>query len=287
MKMLKVIGGVIAVQLLITTQLAADRVERATEVVEPDDFEELEVELEFAAGTIEIAASDMEEPAKLNVEYTPRYVRYDFDYSKRGKTCRLFLESEYRRHRWNDDGDSENEWILLLSRNYRTSLDMDLAACEARLDLGGIPLVDLQIDIGAADVEIDFSEPNPERLREFSVDCGASSLEIFGLANANVESMDFDIGAGSCEIDLRGEIHGEVEVDIDVGVGSMDVVISRDVAVMIRGDDDWFSSLDFHGLRLDEIRDGVWISDDFDDADDRIVFTIDVAMGSVDIYARR
>jgi len=287
MKVLRVIGGIIAALLLITTQPAADQVERATEVVEADDFEELEVKLEFAAGTIEIAASDMEEPARLDVEYTPRYVRYNFDYSKRGKTCRLFLESEYRRHRWNDDGDSENEWILLLSRNYRTSLDMDLGACEARLDLGGIPLVDLQIDIGAADVELDFSEPNPERLREFSVDCGASSLEIFGLANANIESMDFDIGAGSCKIDLRGEIHGEVEVDIDVGVGSMDVVISRDMAVMIRGDDDWFSSLDFHGLRLDEIRDGVWVSDDFDDADDHIVFTIDVAMGSVDIYARR
>ena len=44
---------------------------------------------------------------------------------------------------------------------------------------------------------------------------------------------------------------------------------------------------DFHGLRLDEIRDGLWESDDFDDAENRIVFTVDVAMGSVDIYAKR
>lgn len=283
---LKIISAVLTALLLMSAQLAADRVERATEVVEPDDFEELEVELDFSAGTIEIGTADMDEPAKLDIYYTPRWVEYEFDYTKRGKTCRLFLESEFRRHQWDTD-DSENEWTLLLSRKYTTSLEMDIAACEARFDLGGLPLVDLQIDVGAADMEIDFSEPNPDRLRELNVDCGASSLEIFNLANANAEIMDFDIGAGSCEIDLRGEIHGEVEIDIDVGVGSMDVIVSRDIAIMVRGDDDWFSSLDFHGLRLDEIRNGVWESEDFDDAENRIIFTIDVAMGSVDIYAKR
>jgi len=198
----------------------------------------------------------------------------------------MFLESEISKHHW-DDNDFENEWNLTLSKKYPTSLDLDIGACKARFDLSGIPLVDLQIDVGAADLEIEFNEPNPGRLRELNIDCGASSLEIIGLANARAEMMDFDIGAGSCEIDLRGEIEGEVEVDIDVGVGSMDVIISRDIAVMIRGDDDWFSSLDFHGMRLDEVRDGVWMSEDFDEAEDRIVFTVDVSMGSVDIYARR
>ncbi len=272
--------------LLLVSQAAADRAERAEVILTEDGIEELDIEIDFGAGTIEIVPQDMDEAAKLDVFYSPRYVDYETDLTVRNGRGRMLLESDIRNHGWDSD-DIDNEWSLALSKKYPTSLDLDIGACEARFDLSGIPLVDLQIDVGAADLEIEFNELNPERLRELNVDCGASSLQIIGLANARAEMMDFDIGAGSCEIDLRGEIKGEVEIDIDVGVGSMDVTISRDVAVMVRGDDDWFSTFDFHGMRLDEIRDGVWVSDDFDDAEDRLVFTVDVAMGSVDIYARR
>lgn len=287
MKILRLMVTLAAVVLLISSQIAADRVEHATETVEPDDFEALEVEIEFSAGTINISTADMDEPAKLEIYYSPRWVEYEFDYTKRGKTCRLFIESEFRHNRWGGD-DVENEWTLVLSKKYPTSLNLDVGACKARFELGGLPLVELQIDVGAADMQIEFSEPNPERMREINIDCGASSLEIYGLANANAETMDFDIGAGSCEIDFRdGEIVGEVEVDIDVGVGSMEVIVPRGLAIMVRGDDNWFSSLDFHGLRLDEVRRGVWVSEGFEDAEDRIIFNVDIAMGSVDIYAKR
>ncbi len=264
----------------------ADRAENAEEIVPADDYEALEVDLNFGAGSLEIGPADMDEPAKFEIYYTPRWIDYEFDYEKRGKTCHLLLESDLRGHHW-EDRNVDNEWMLQLSTKYRTSVSLDIGACEARIDLGGIPLIDVEIDVGAADMEIDFSEPNPERMRELNIDCGASSLSVSGLANANVDVMDFDIGAGSCEIDFRGEYHGETEVDIDVGVGSMDVIVPKGVAIMVRGDDDWFSSLDFHGLRLRETRNGIWESKDFDDAEDRIIFDIDVSMGSVDIRAKR
>jgi len=263
----------------------ADRPERASEVVPAEDCEELEIQIDFTAGTIDLAPADMDELAKLEIYYTPRYVRYDIDRSRRGDRCRLQLESDYHRNRWDDD--AENEWTVQLSQKYRTSLEMDIGACEARMDLGGIPLVYLVLDVGAADMEIEFSERNPTELEELSVDCGASSLEIYGLANARARAMEFDVGAGSCEIDLRGEIEGELEIDINVGVGSMDVILSRDVALMVEGDDNWLSSLDFRGFDLYETRDGVWKTDDFEDADNRVVITADVAMGSVTIYGKR
>ena len=286
MNSLRICIFIIAGLVLLVSPTVAERVEHVEEILSEDGIEELEIQIDFGAGVIEITTEEMEEAAKLDIFYSPRYVDYETDLNVRnGRGC-MFLESEISKYHWDDD-DFENEWNLTLSKKYPTSLDLDIGACKARFDLSGIPLVDLQIDVGAADLEVEFNEPNPGRLRELNIDCGASSLEIIGLANARAEMMDFDIGAGSCEIDLRGEIEGEVEVDIDVGVGSMDVIISRDIAVMIRGDDDGFSSLDFHGMRLDEVRDGVWMSEDFDEAEDRIVFTVDVAMGSVDIYARR
>jgi hypothetical protein len=275
----------VAVLLVAAGMVVADRVEQVSEVVSAEGADRLEVELDFGAGELLIMPEDIEEAAKLDIYYTPRWVRYDIDYQKRGETGHLFLETSHRGK--SVHSDSENEWRLVLSNRYRTRLEMDIGACETEIDLGGIPLTELQIDMGASSGVIDFSRPNPERLRELDIEAGASSLEITNLANANAEEMSFSIGAASCELDLRGDLRGVSDIDLEVGVGSVDIIVQRGLAVRVESDDGWFSSVDFHGMDLYETRDGVWETDNFDDARDRLTIRADVAMGSIDIYAKR
>ncbi|MCX6834672.1 MAG: toast rack family protein [candidate division Zixibacteria bacterium] len=272
--------------LLVGGHVFAEPAERVSEIITSEGCRRLDLQLDFSAGVIDIAPANIDGLMKLDIYYTPRLITYDIDKTTRGDRCIVTLESDRRRQGWDQD-ESENEWTLQLSKKYPTSLEMDVGACEGRMELGGIPLIGLTLDIGAADLEIEFSEPNPARLEELSVDCGASSLEIGGLANANVGSMEFDVGAGSCKIDLRGEIKGETQIDISVGVGSMDVILSPDVELMIEGGDNWLSSVDFHDFDLNRTRRGTWETDGFDEAKDRVIITADVAMGSVNIRSRR
>lgn len=271
--------------LLVGGHASAEPAERASEIISSEGCRQLDLELDFSAGVIEITPANIDELLKLDIYYTPRLVTYDIDKSMRGDRCIVVLESGRRRRR--GQNESENEWTLQLSRKYPTSLEMEIGACEGRMELGGIPLTDLILDIGAADLEIEFSEPNPVRLEELSVDCGASSLEINGLANANVGSMELDVGAGSCDIDLRGDLKGETQIDISVGVGSVDVILSPNVELMVEGDDGWLSSIDFRDFDLRRTRRGTWETDGFDEARDRVIITADIAMGSVTIYGRR
>ncbi len=282
LKNLSMIGLVL---LVVSGPALAGRTEQVSEVVQMDGARELEIEIDFGAGTLDIVSADIEEAARLEVFYSPRWVSYDIDYSKRGETGRLFLESDLRRKSHMEDID--NEWELTLSRRYPVDLEMDVGASESFIDLGGIPLTRLVMDIGATSGTIDFSEPNPERLHDFDIDVGASSLEISGLANANFDRMDISSGAASCELDFRGDFRGQSELDLDVGVGSVEIIIPRGLAVRIEGDDDWFSSFDFHGLDVDQIDDDVWESPGFDNAPDRLEIRVDVSMGSVDIYEKR
>jgi hypothetical protein len=266
--------------------VSAEPAERVSETVPSEGCRQLDLQLDFSAGVIDIAPANIDDLIKLDIYYTPRFVTYDIDKSTKGDRCVVTLESDRRRQGWDMD-ESENEWTLQLSKKYQTSIEMEIGACEGRMELGGIPLTGLIMDIGAADLEIEFSEPNPARLEELSVDCGASSLEIGGLANANVGSMEFDVGAGSCQIDLRGDLKGETQIDISVGVGSMDVILSPDVELMIEGGDNWLSSIDFQDFDMDKTRRGTWKTGGFDEAKDRVIITADVAMGSVTILSRK
>jgi hypothetical protein len=286
MSISKTLSCGIAALLLTAGGLAAQETEDTTEVISAEGAEALEVNIDFTAGTLDISPLDSDDAARLDVYYTPRYVRYSVDYTKRGTTGRLLLESE-RRGRRHHDEDVKNEWNLGLSTKYPMELDLDVGACEAYIDLGGLRLTDLSMDIGAASGTIDFSKPNPERLREMTLDIGASSVEIYNLGGANADRISCDVGAGSVELDFRDGVKGECELNLDVGVGSADIVVPKDMAIRLEGDNGWFSDIDFHGIKLREVDDGVWETPDFDEATDRLIIEASVAMGSIDVKGRR
>ncbi|HOP07759.1 MAG TPA: toast rack family protein [candidate division Zixibacteria bacterium] len=263
---------------------AARSIETVDRTIEAEGAKKLDITIDFAAGELTIDPEDMSEAAKLHLEYDTRRVDYDIDYKLHGSTGSLYMETERLTKR--DIDTEDNLWDLKLSKRYPIEMEMDIGACDAKMELGGLPLVELSLDVGAASGVIEFSDKNPERLRMFSVDAGAASVEINNIGNSGFEEFDFDGGAGSFELDFRGDNYeGLCEVTIDIGLGSCELTLPKGIPVQITSDDDgWFSSIDFHGDDLEEVDDGVWESDDFENARTSIALDLDVGMGSIDIY---
>lgn len=269
---------------LLGSAAMAQDVEEATESVPAKGAKSLDVMIDFAAGQLMLSPADMEDAAKAEIYYTPRYVSYDISYDVRGDVGYLVLESEHRKRHWDD---AENEWDVMLNNRLPMRLEIDAGACEAEIDLGGIPLTDLSLSIGATSGSIDFSKPNPERMRLLEIDAGASSLDVEGLANANFDELEFSGGAASCELDFRGDLRGDCVADVDIGMGSLDIMLSRGTPIRLEGDDDGlFSSVDFNNLDIRKVHDGVWESDDFKGAKNRLTIHFDVGMGSIDFRSR-
>lgn len=263
----------------------AGEIEKATEKIEAQDARSLYIECEFGAGELLIRPASIDEAAILNVSYEPDKVAYDVSYRVRDGVGELYLESDLRK-RGNVD-NLENSWELTLTDKLPTELHFEIGACDAEIDLGGVPLTELKMDIGAASGLVEFLKPNPERLREISIDVGASSIEFNKLGNANFEYLSVDCGAASLDVDFRGELHGESVADFDIGMGSADIVVPEGYAVRIETDDSgWFSSVDFDDLDVHKVSSGIWETAGFEDAEDRLTIRLDVGMGSVDIRAR-
>lgn len=286
----KLLSCVVLVLAFCATAANADRRNsEETRTVELEGATRLEVNVDFGLGKLTLSAADLKDEAHLTIFCDPRYVDYDVDYHKRGETGLLDIESDVHNHgrRHHDDDNIDNECDLELPNNLPLSLHLNLGLCEGDLDLGGLRITDLDLDIGASSGRIEFSRPNPERMRDMKLDVGAASLEINGLGNANAERISCEVGAGSCDLDFRDGVKGDCMLEIDVGLGSSEILVPRDMALRVRGEDEWFSSIDFSGLDLREVSRGVWESDDFDKAKDRLTIDADVAMGSIDIRGRR
>ena len=260
------------------------RVERETRNVAAEGAQRLDIKLEFAAGELMLASGDFDDAARLELEYDPDKTDYIVDYEVTDRRGHLFIESDHKRN--NDIDTDDNRLNLTMSTRYPTRLEMDMGACDATLDLGGVPLEELNLDVGAASGDIEFTKMNPERCREINIDAGATSLDMHMIGNANFEEMNFSGGAGSFDLDFRGEYKGVSRVDLEIGLGSCDITLPEGVPVRIVSKNaNWLSSVDVHeGSNIRQLDDDEWESGDFEGSDTQIILTLEVGLGSVDIY---
>jgi hypothetical protein len=265
---------------------ARGNVTHKSETVDAKGAKRIEAEIKYGAGKLSVEPSRMSEAAKMDIMYSVPSRDYDLDYELSGEVGILTFETNTKHIRGDIDTDN-NRLDVTLSDKYPTDLTLEVGACDAQIDLGGLRLTQLKIEVGASTGDISFSRPNPERMREFGIEAGAASVNLSSLGNANFEHMKFEGGVGKFRIDLRGEYHGESEIDMEIGLGSATIILPDDVAVRILADkDNWLSSVDFHSHQLEEVEEGVYESPGFDQAKTRIILKLEVGLGSADIRWR-
>jgi hypothetical protein len=131
------------------------------------------------------------------------------------------------------DNRMENNWDLKLSDR---PMDLRIAAGAyvGDMELGGLSLTSLRVTDGAADVQVNFDEPNQVVMENFRYETGASSVVLTNLGNANFRSMIFQGGAGNYELDFSGNLQDDAEVTVQSGLSSLTITVPDDLNVQVR-----------------------------------------------------
>jgi len=118
----------------------------------------------------------------------------------------------------------ENNWELKLGDS-PMQLAITAGAYQGDLELGGLALKSLEINDGAADVRLKFSEANQVEMDTLRYITGASNIKISGLANANFASMIFRSGAGDYTLDFSGSLQRDAVVTIESGISQVVIIV--------------------------------------------------------------
>ena len=119
--------------------------------------------------------------------------------------------------------NTRNDWRLQLGRGARINLAVNTGASSGEWELGGLSLQSLKWTQGAADATLSFSEPNPEPMESFTVNGGAASMTIRGLANANIDVGNITAGAGALTLVFDGQLTADADITIDGGVSAVTI----------------------------------------------------------------
>jgi hypothetical protein len=126
------------------------------------------------------------------------------------------------------------EFNLQLGTDKPFGLAIDSGASElSPCDLGGVPLTDLGIKLGAGTCKLDFSKPNPTEMTRLSVTAGAAEVSAVNLANANAAEITLDGGAADLTVNFSGELKRETRARLKAGVAVMTISVPATTAAKI------------------------------------------------------
>lgn len=238
--------------------------------------ERLDVELNHAAGTLHV------EPAEGPVLYAMD-LRYDADVfdpiaAFDGHTLSLGVEGRGREIRLKKDGQAADMKVSLSTR-VPLGLSLEFGAGRAEVDLGGLRLTDLDIQTGASETHLDVSRPNPELLERAHIAVGAAQFEARRIGNLNARRLSVEAGVGEVTLDLSGALERDLDIEVEMGLGALELRIPRGVGVKLVKES-FLTDLDADDME----RDGdAWYSRDWSSAERRVTIDVQAAFGSIDV----
>ena len=230
---------------------------------------ELTVIVDVSFGSLYVQKVERNQKDKIAViDYEQREEdsdRLQISYDVSGERGKLKIKQKKVSHWSSDDDDGENKHknrrlTLSLSSDLPISFELELGAGKGDIDLTSLQVQDLKISTGASSVDLRCDDPNSISADYVEIESGVSKFTAYNLGNMNFRKMKFDGGLGSYKLDFGGKLQQDASVDIEVGLGSISVVVPKETKAKVVYDDGWFSSFDVD-RRFTKERSGVYVSD--------------------------
>lgn len=258
----------------------AGPIETRDKKIPRQDETALQASVDFGVGSIDLHRGTPELILDATLKYDRKYVDVLIDYTLHGGEGLLDVSSDLDAD--GNVGKVTNEWDIGLSGDIPLDLALEIGAAEARIDLTDLQVTHLDLEVGAADAEVWWDRPNRGDLTEIAIECGASSFRMTGLGNAHFEHLQFEGGVGSFELDFSGDWTRSARADLEIGLGSLDIVLPEGIGVRIESEDSFLSSVDVD-RNFERVGDGVYETPGYASAAVKLDIGITLGMGSVDV----
>jgi hypothetical protein len=242
------------------------------------DAASADVNVTFGAGRLNLYPAQIENLLEADFTYNVDELKPVVEEDRREDRLEVKLHPKVAGLSLDLGAETRNEWDVRLSDRAPLSLNLDLGAAEGRVDLGGLRLSQTRIRTGVADLDLEWSQPNPQVLDELNVEAGAASLNLRQLGNAHFDEMRFTGGAGNFELDFTGDWQGPARANIDAGFSNLRLVLPDNIGVKVSADEKALANVNAEGFSR---RGNAWVNEAYTTDDEALVITVNIGLGNL------
>jgi hypothetical protein len=181
-------------------------IQTQTETVELGDAKSVRVEIDLAAGELNVAGGAAE---LLEAGFTYNVAEMDPEVTHSGDELTVTHPEVTIVDSLSDRDDYRNEWDLRFNDDIPMEMNINVGAGHTDLTLGSLSLTSLDMKAGAGDVAVDLT--------------GAPSLT----------QLDVEMGAGGLVMDVSGNWTDDLNASITAGVSEMTLLLPGSVGVRV------------------------------------------------------
>jgi len=254
---------------------------------------EIKAKIESAFGKVYVMKGEPDKILVADIKFdSEKKSSADIRYSVDGSIGRLSIDMGDRDYSYEQDKKGrakrgininfeEGKWYLGFTDAIPISFDVELGAGKGEFDMSGLMVKGFKLSTGASKVTVTFNQPNRMVMDNMSIETGLGQFVGQKLGNANFRKFKFEGGVGSYTLDFSGELRRETSVDIELGLGSVTIMLPKNIGARINYDEHWFSSHSFDNFT--ERQDGEYYSYNYNDADGRINIRVSSGLGHVKV----
>ncbi|MGH9341634.1 MAG: hypothetical protein ACRD1R_19125 [Acidobacteriota bacterium] len=236
----------------------------------------IEADIEVAVGTLQIEAGSPSQSYDLDLQYNGAFeprVQYERDGGK--ARLEVALEGKARSVR-----NLKTQLNLRLNPDVPLALQTHSGVGDSEIDLSGMSVRSLNLESGVGETRVSMLSPNRTVCEELEIRSGIGALEVTGLGNFGFKTFRFHGGIGGSELDFSGAWQHSGEVEIEVGIGGVEIRLPRSVGAEIRAPANFLSGLNLQDFTK---RGNTYYSKNIDRVDKIIRFRIKTGVGGVDV----
>lgn len=192
----------------------------------------LAVRVDYSAGKVVVHGTEQPLLYQMQLAYDPRRAEPVYRYEPASRTLHVGARRGGGGGEERASGGAP-ELRLDLARSVPVDLALEMGAAEADLDLGGMRLRRVAIESGASGAMLHFDTPNQIPMERLELDVGAAAVRARGLANSRAREMRVKVGIGGADLDFGGEWTADMELDVEVALGRATVRVPPDVGVRV------------------------------------------------------
>ncbi|MGD8374841.1 MAG: hypothetical protein PVF68_01765 [Acidobacteriota bacterium] len=195
------------------------------------------VELHLEEGEFDVRPGRPGEGVRVEGDYDPGL--YEFVHEVTGDeddpVVRISLRSRYSMLRrlltLGDMEEFENRLTIYLPPDVDLSLDCTISKGTSNLDLSGLALSALDLDLSMGEHDLRMDEPNPIAMEDLRVQLSMGEFSARKLGNARFRSARIEGSMGEMRVDLTGAYVQDAEVRAGFSMGEASLRLPSDIDV--------------------------------------------------------
>jgi hypothetical protein len=136
-----------------------------------------------------------------------------------------------------DEADQDNRITISLPRGTPFVLEGAVGVGESILDLSGLSIQEVDLELGTGSHTLQFGEPSPIPMESFTLGAAIGELRVTELGNASPQLVNVKHRIGEVDIDLKGAWLRDAEVDVRCGIGLCLVRVPQDIGLEVLSTD--------------------------------------------------